>query len=457
MSSLRLPGDERPRPVGQALRRFRPTLLEAPWLLAVLATGTVVGHAAGATGNVGLAGSAAALASVLVLAISSPAFGLWVAVAVPAIELMVPVTAWRLAGIVVLAAVITASYGTAHVRARRISVCWLALTAWIMMDALLFCPHSSVTGQLLLGTLYCGLVGMAATLTSISMTHVRSVLVGWGLAASWVAVTTQGLIQNRTEVLLGENANGIGLLAALGTVAALASLRTGRLGFLWAIPSAVCVAGIAASGSRGALLAAVGGVLVAFLVPLLRTSRVRAALVALAALATMVLVVQPLVDWFTTFTGRGAASFENIGSREEALALAIQTGLTHPLTGIGIGQLADFSLSASDDRLGLRAHNEFAGMFAETGLFGLVLLGAIFLLAVKQALRSHRARDLMVVTALLFASVALEWWATPRLGVLAVLILATASGSPSTSLSHEPGRTGRDVRRASAFAKTSKQ
>jgi hypothetical protein len=415
------------------------------WYVLVVVLSAVVGRTVAApTGMIGLGGSGVLLATICILVTTKPVLGVWLAIVSPAMELVVPSLRWQFAGVVFLVVAAMVTIKDATTPSRRAAGLWLAITLWITVDAVFFCAQSTLTYQLILGGIYCGLVGIAASLTAFSMAHVQLALIGWGATASWVAITSPGLIQDRSEVLLGENANGLGLMAALGIVGTLGCVRRYRLGLLWGLPTLVlCMSGVTASGSRGALLAAVGSALVACLFPALRGSWRRSSLVLVAAATAMIFAVRPLVEWFTTYSGRSAASYANVGSRQDALGFAITTGFDHPLTGVGIGNLAGFSLSDSTDRLGLRAHNQLAGLFAETGAIGLLLLVTLFVIAFRGAYRSDRAGGLIAVSGVLCASMSLEWWATARLGVLAVLILAAAS-HPTTGCGRRRLPTAQD-------------
>src|SRR6185437_9979276 len=106
-------------------------------------------------------------------------------------------------------------------------------------------------------------------------------------------------------------ANYFGALLAVPTAAGVGLARAERR-LLWLVPSAVCLAAIVQTHSRGAALATVAG-------------------------AVLVMLANPLAD--AVVSGRNAEQLHvNNRVRLDAAQLALVEAVRHPVAGIGYGE-----------------------------------------------------------------------------------------------------------------------
>jgi hypothetical protein len=279
--------------------------------------------------------------------------------------------------------------------------------------------------------LYACVLGVAAAIVRPDPRVIALTVAAAGTCISLLALATPALQTARETVVLGQNANGVGHLAALGLVAGLTALPRWRTpgGVAGLAMAVACAGGLLRSGSRGALLVAVGGVAV-FLMHRLIARRPATAIATLAGVTgVLYLVTEPLLNVFVEIVGRTGSQAElNTESRTAALFYALDQGMSHPILGVGLGGLADASLSDPGSGLGLRAHNVFAGAFAETGVITLIALVAAVGMAFLRA-RAHSARVMLpTVTAVAISGLSLEWWGASGTGPLALLVLGSAAG-----------------------------
>ncbi|WP_372729606.1 O-antigen ligase family protein [Nocardioides sp.] len=401
------------------------------WLAAAGAAGAAVGGAAAgahpliATTGLLVAGGVAAM-----LVLVRPALSVWVGVLVPAIELVLPSSTWHLAGFVLLLVGAVAAWPAASGLARRWATLFAVTAVWITFAGLVISPRGIGTTQLVIGIDYALLLAMVTALVTVKFDFIRLALAGWGVAASWLAITTPDLIADRSQTVIGENANGLGSLCALGLVAAASALAASRNRLLhwgWAV-GVVCASGIVATGSRGALVAAVAGAGAVLLQPHLRRGGMRSVVIVGSSLLITYAAMDAGLRWFTAYVGRSSASFENVMGREEALRFAILTGWNNPLAGVGLGRLSVVPYYNGDQGLGLRAHNTFAGIFAESGVVALLLVLVVIGRALTRA-RLDPGGLLGLVVAFVVLGFTLEWWGTARVGVLAMFVMAAAGTS----------------------------
>jgi O-Antigen ligase len=349
-------------------------------------------------------------------------------------------------GFLLLMVVIGRTWPSSSQRARRAGRVIAAFGAVTIYSGIFFSPiysgifFSNVQGQdrtpLALAVLYATGIGVAAAVSNMRPMLVFATISSLGAWASLSAVATPALRDDRTVVVLGENANGIGMFAALGfTAAVMASMYArGPQRWLYLIGVVICSWGVYVSGSRGAFVICVVGLTVLLVGRWLRGPSVRSFFVVLVAGGGLVFGASQFIGWFSDVTGRTAAGVDpTFAVRDDTLSYAIQQGLAHPVFGIGLGQLAAFSESDPNSRLGLRAHNLYAGIFAELGAPALILVSTLCILALYQA-RRHSTGALALVVGVVGAGGSLEWWGASRTGVLAMFILGWAAG---VSLAHD--------------------
>lgn len=194
---------------------------------------------------------------------------------------------------------------------------------------------------------------------------------------------------------LGLNPNFLGAFLALGLVAA-AGLVVRHRRPVWLLPAAACLAGMAATQSRGAFAAAAAGVVVVTI------EGRRRALQALAvtAVVTVCALFPATIDAAERVAvgHRQAAELSHDTSvRENVARFAVRVATGHPIRGIGYGTFPSYA----DARFGVRiaTHNDYLRLAAETGIPALV----VFLVLLWLALRRPAAGDLAVPRAVVAA------------------------------------------------------
>jgi hypothetical protein len=256
----------------------------------------------------------------------------------------------------------------------------------------------------------------------------------WGAVYAVAALAYPDFIRDRAQAVLGENANGVGLLCGLGVVAAASAFVAKRGTWWWTLPTVgLCLLGTAATGSRGAVLACAAGIVAIFLKSRFEGPALKAVSWAILVGGSFYLLAGPLLRWFVQFSGRGEVGSQNVDVRRESLIFAIHTGLENPLTGVGLGRLSLVSADDPESRLGLAAHNAFAGMFAESGVLTLALMGLVSVWALNQARNSAASGDFALLVAVLTAAVSFDWWGTAHVGVLAMLLIGRCLGLPRSA------------------------
>jgi len=217
-----------------------------------------------------------------------------------------------------------------------------------------------------------------------------SVLVGAARGQAGIAE------EGRFEGTLGDpNLLAAGLVPAMVLVV---GLLVGRRAIVWrglgVVALAVLAGGLAASGSRGGLIALVAALLAAVVV----AQRRRVALVATVSVLTlggMILAVwlQPSV-WEQRSSALGPGS-----GRADLWDVAWHVAADHPFTGVGldnypdvageyvrrVGPLRAVDLIANEPH---EAHNLYLQMLAETGLVGLALFVGFSVACLRSAWRA---------------------------------------------------------------------
>ncbi len=187
-------------------------------------------------------------------------------------------------------------------------------------------------------------------------------------------------------------------LAATGVVVALAVIGVGlalslsRMASLGALASLVAIVLFAPRGARGRMAAMSGGLLAVLL------------------LGAITLGGPSLLERASSVsdpTARGVVTADGDRDREFLWNLALETGLEHPVTGVGVGNLNKVLLAhAPGSSASTHAHSVYLQIFSESGVLGIGAL-ALLLGAVGMDLRRARARAPVLTAGLAGAVVAL--------------------------------------------------
>jgi O-antigen ligase len=237
------------------------------------------------------------------------------------------------------------------------------------------------------------LVMASAAMIRPQVDHVLLMIAATGAAVGLVVLAgwfRSGRSQGAGGILrvfaLGLNPNSLGLLTALGAVAAIgiAVQRRNAWFAVLAVPSVLALPDLK---SRTALLVMVAGLVwLAVTVP----GRRRMRLVAIGTVAAVVMLVRPSI-WSDIYRAAlGARADLDLSRsdefRSDVARFAFELGLDRPLTGVGFGQfpaVAGGRFAAVDPS----AHNEFLRYFAELGVVGLGLLVALVVLVARATWR----------------------------------------------------------------------
>lgn len=283
------------------------------------------------------------------------------------------------------------------------------------------------------------LVGLLLLLLGASLPdHARLIpwLLAGGALTAVYGITRQSEIRAAVE---GLNPNSLGAVLAVHVAVASALIAT-RRHLLVALPTgAVLLAGLFATGSRGAFAAGVAGMLVAAI------STRRRLLLGLLGAGLVTLVVP---DWPRRVLGALTAGRESdvlsgsVLERQVVIRVAAETMTSHPL-GVGLGGFPRLSL------LGINAHNEYLRVAVEAGVAALMCLLA--LTAVPLLMWFRRGRVALPVAcgaaawsvALLFGT----FGAQPQAALVGWLLLGVLSAQ--VLLGH-PGTVDKPRQRVSA-------
>jgi hypothetical protein len=383
----------------------------------------------------------------LVAAVQHPSLGLAVGAALPLTAQALSMATLPYFGIALLSLVILRTWPDAPRAGHQAALLVAAFGALSVAFGLLLAPPVPGRISVILAVGYATALGVAAALTRISTAWFAAVIVALGVWISLAAWRTPELSANRTLAVLGENANGVGMFAGVGVVSALVLFKERSVPIrLLALAGAVaCLVGVYVSGSRGAAVVCFVGVAVLVFGRLLRDTTVGGAIRATGVLLAAAAVSYELVGWFGDVTGRVARGADvNLTARSESLSYAVEVGLQKPLSGVGLTRLSEVSRLDLSSGVGLRAHNAYAGVFAELGVVGLVPLLLLCALAVVRA-RQRSSQALALVAAVLSAGISLEWWGAGQTGPLALLVLGWAVGQrhpPHRRHPEQPGSRG---------------
>jgi O-antigen ligase len=317
--------------------------------------------------------------------------------------------------------------------------------------ALFYLPHSDAsTSSLALAIVHAVTAAMAIASTALTLPVLARCVGPAGLTVAWAAYSTPQLLNDRTVAAAGQNANGVGMIAALALVLAVVGVFADRrLWRAWHFGVALaCSIAVFISQSRGAYLALAIGLLVLMSGKILvRRSLVGWFGIGVFLAAATVLGVQ-LVAWVGQVTGRfstSATATESLQTRLDAAQYSAQQGLQHPLYGVGLTNLVDYS-SLHDGYAVVRSHVVYLGVWGEVGLLAASLLFVLCWRAVKHA-RELGPSELAPIAATLVAGISLNWWPSSGTGAVALSILAWgASLTPAAVAEDSPSPTRRLTR-----------
>jgi O-antigen ligase len=281
--------------------------------------------------------------------------------------------------VVTLVAVVQLVAGTRRPRRAHL---WIALFALVVAVAFVFPATGSVAGPDRLVDLLCLLAGLGllAAVTGSPpppAAVIRVTALMGGLAAAYVLLLGEradGRLQG-----LGLNPNYLGAFLALPFVAA-AGLAYRHRRPLWLVPAGACLAGMAATQSRGAFVAGVAGV--AILVMQGRRIGIQVLIAAVAIVAGTVFPAALGAVERLAVGGREAAELSHDTQvRERVAGFAARVAAGHPLRGIGYGMFPSYA----DAEFGVRiaTHDDYLRLAAEMGIPALAVFLVLLWLGVK--------------------------------------------------------------------------
>jgi O-antigen ligase len=341
----------------------------------------------------------------------------------------------RRIGTVLLVVGLLAGWQASESRRRRVVLLLLALLGVSLVTGVWVAPPALFQEGIALAMVYGILQGANAALHGFPPRHLQLLLMAWGCVSSVPMVAHPPGTDARFGALaFGENANTLGLMAALGAVAAACWARDAQRGsWWWTIPvGALCAYGVVLSGSRAALLCAACSAVVLFFARWLRDSPVKAALVGLGGTAVVLLVGPLLTALFLAAADRRMSVTHGLGLRGHIMEFALSQTWHHPFTGIGLGRLSEVSVDEPSLGIEISAHNTYVGLLAASGVLAGALLLGLLVWALLRARAVATTSLLPLVVAVVVSGVALEWYGTTVVGPLSytVLAVAAACGGP---------------------------
>ena len=263
----------------------------------------------------------------------------------------------------------------------RRAVVWLALFAAVLIVSLL---HPAIAGSALISPwsdlvgVLCGLMVAAVAISAPPRPWIvaKAIAVAGALAAAFTLAA--GQTDGGRLVTEGLNTNYLAAMMALPCIAALGLARYARQP-AWLVVAAPCAVAVLQTYSRGALIAVAAGV--GYLLLTNRTGRQRALIVAAAALMPV------LFGGFLTgllFGARTTTELDaNNAIRGDALRLALQVALEHPLRGIGYNMFPLYATDAPQIGYFINTHNDFVRLACEAGLPALAVFCMLLILAMR--------------------------------------------------------------------------
>lgn len=366
--------------------------------------------------------TAAAVVGLLVVAVRWPRAA--VALLIPMPLLAVVRAPGFIYAAMVVAAVIAARPTRRTLSANRIPLALMVgLAVVTAVQFVLFDPERSAGGWLqLLAFESALLAGLAAVLVRPEPRFVLGCLAGTGTVYGGFALTEPALALDRATPVMGQNANGLGFLAAVGLVAALSLVVLDRSRVVALVASGagvVCGLGILATSSvTSGAVALAGALVVAGLgVTGQPEQRRRLWLLGLGLVVPAIVLAVPLWQRFGGLS-RDLAALQNSWSiRTSGTRAALEYFWSAPWPGAGLGRTGEAVHDAGITPYPLAPHNAFIGIASDLGVIALVLFLA---LAVMVAWRTWALRNRMLAATIvtyLIGTVAIEWPINPATAV----------------------------------------
>ena len=379
-------------------------------------------------------GVAAALVGAVVL---RPRTALWIALVFPLVQAFYSPPLLRLLVLVLLILCVPLGWKTMTHRQRNlIGHLWLGVILTLIIGWVLASDPSQAQGAVV-NILYATAAASLVVVYRMTAFEWCVCIMGWGAFVSLWLTKHDIVLTGRTGGLyIGENANALGMFAALGFVGAFV-LALGRpfhaLRFLgFAAIGIFCFMGVLSSASRGALVVAMSGAVVHLCGPMLQRSGLRA-MVALSVIGMASFwALPPIMTWFLRQSGRNIDITTNFDAREGILSEGVQTGVEHFLAGTGFASLDVAGVFGA-----VSAHNAYVGLFAATGIIPATLLAILTIAAINRARVSHDQNLLPLLVAGVAVGLSLDWVPTAKLGTVVLALLV--SGAARTRDSREAG------------------
>lgn len=216
------------------------------------------------------------------------------------------------------------------------------------------------------------------------------------------------------------NPDGFGFIMALGIPLAwylAGSLPRSGIGrflrFVNYVYIPAALLGIALSGTRTALLAAVVGM--AFGLASLTRLRLIARVAIFLLLASVILVLLPYVQTLKSFQRLGTTGTEltsgDLNNRTNNWREGLASFEEHPLLGVGANMYRSVNSLATDNQ-GKVSHNSYLSVLVELGLIGFILFSIILVISFAQAWRQPKWQSwfwLTVLTVWSIGAFTLTW------------------------------------------------
>jgi len=241
-----------------------------------------------------------------------------------------------------------------------------------------------------------GLALLAAVVASPPPAHrIAAITAASGAVAAAYTLLLGDDLHGRLQGLT-LNPNYLGALLALPLVAAAGLTYTTRKA-VWLVPVLLCALALVDTGSRGAMLAAAGGLGILLVRPAWR----RQPLLVVVGGAAVLAVATGVVDLGSLLHGRPAAELAyNNDVRATAAMFALDVAIQHPLRGVGYAMFAPYAAGPTGLGIYINTHNDYLRLFAESGAVAL----ALFLVLLWLGLRGRRLTpDLVILRAVVVA------------------------------------------------------
>lgn len=258
-----------------------------------------------------------------------------------------------------------------------------ALFELVLGVVMFFVYATGVTTQRTVVTVVVGFLGGAVLSVTIG-------LIGSGLQSSLSAIQTATQFEGRLSGGSGDpNYLAAGLVPAMALGGGLLAVVRGRAArFAILVGIVICAVGLAATQSRGGLVALGAAAIAALVVARGHRHHVVAILCMLVAVAGGWLMANP------SALQRIVTANDGGDGRAELWAVAWSMAQDHPVVGVGLNNFVRFSRDYAgrpgERRFGelltekpVLVHNAYLQLLAETGIVGLLLLALIIAAAVR--------------------------------------------------------------------------